>query len=173
MSPSKASPSSLPAINHFTVMPNIEEIASTRAKETEQPYMAWLDALSEGTSLMNEAKLDERAFTGLITASQKPKQLSLMVEALDKHSKEHPEKEGGFAILTSFVDESPYGLAEWIEALEYFYDWFAQNERESPGLSQLLEYLSCCTEAGSNSPVGFPLQGLLEEMLDRYGFDGA
>ncbi|WOO43104.1 hypothetical protein [Rubellicoccus peritrichatus] len=154
-------------------MPDIEVIAALRAKETEQPYMGWLDALSEGTSLMKKARLEEQAFNALVAACQKPKQFSLMVEAFDEYSKEHPSRQDGFQLLAEFVDDSTYGLSEWIEALEYFYDWLAQNERETPSLLQLLEYLSCCKEAGSSAPVGFPLQGLLEEMLDRYGYDGA
>lgn len=149
----------------------IEETAAFRAGETQQPYMDWLNALSEGEALMKEAKLDERGFRILATACKSPKQFSLLVEAFDEHSKEHPGEQNGFRLLAGFVDDSQYDLAQWIEALEYFYDWLGQNERKSPDLKLLLEYLSCCAEAGSGAPAGFPLQGLLEEMLDRYGYD--
>ena len=62
-------------------------------------------------------------------------------------------------------------MADWVTALEYIYDWLTQVGRVSPGFKPLLEYISCCVEAAASAPAGYPLVGLVEEMLDRYGID--
>lgn len=151
--------------------PTFEKIARERSEATRQPYMAWLDALSEGQSLMSQAHLDERSLGILANHCQSPRQLSLIVEAIDAHAKEHPDEHSGFVELAQHADDSPYAMAEWIEAIEYFYDWLAQNNRSSPGIRNLLQYLDCCKQAGSSAPPGYPLVALLEEMLDRYGLE--
>lgn len=152
-------------------MPDIEKIATECARSREQPYMEWLDALSEGRTLQQEAHLDDRAFGVLVEACVSPRQFSLMVEALDAHAKEHPGETSGFALLAGHADDSPYGLADWIAALEYAYDWLAESGRISPGLKPLLEYISCCVEAAASAPAGYPLTAMVEEMLDRYGME--
>ncbi len=152
-------------------MPEIEEIARARSQANDHSYMEWLNALSEGASLQREAHLDDRAFMALVGACLSPRQFSLMVESLDEYAKEHPGEGSGFVLLAGYADDSPYGLGDWVAALEYAYDWLAESGRVSPGLKPLLEYISCCVEAAASAPAGYPLTGMVEEMLDRYGME--
>ncbi|WP_309382980.1 hypothetical protein [Cerasicoccus frondis] len=153
-------------------MPNIEELAAQLAGDDKSRYMPWLDALSEGAFLQGEAHLGERAFSLTAEACETPKQFSLLVEAFDEHAKEHPYAPNGFNLLADHVDDSPDSLADWIAAVEYFYDWLAQKNRTSPGLAQILDYLSCCVEAQKSLPHKEALVDVLTDMLDRYGFEG-
>lgn len=153
-------------------MPDIEELAQEQAGDDKSQYMPWLNALSEGAFLQGEAHLGERAFIQTARACATPKQFSLLVEAFDEHAKEHPYAPTGFNLLADHVDDSPDSLEDWIAAIEYFYDWLAQNNRKSPGLAQMLDYLSCCVEAQKSLPHKEALIHVLTDMLDQYGFEG-
>lgn len=151
--------------------PTIETYAQERANATGQPYMGWLDALSEGRSLQEEAHLGERAFRQLVEACETPRQFALMVEALDEHAKEHPGEATGFEILAEQVNHSPYALGDWVEAIEYFYDWLEQNQRQV-AFKVMLPFLGCCVESLQGLADKPPLSDLLTDMLDEYGFEG-
>ncbi|GHC01110.1 hypothetical protein [Cerasicoccus arenae] len=153
-------------------MPNIEELAEQLADGEKGQYMAWLEALSEGAFLQGEAHLGERAFRISAESCATPKQFSLLVEAFDEHAKEHPYAPNGFNLLADHVDDSPDPLSDWIVAVEYFYDWLAQKGRTSPGLAQILEYISCCVESQKGLPHKESLVNVLTDMLDRYGYEG-
>lgn len=152
-------------------MLDIEQWAKERARQTGEPYMAWLDALSEGQSLQPAARLNDREFRVLLDACPRPRTCSLLMEALDEYAREHPQAVSGFILLADHADDSPYSLTDWAMSLEYLYDWLAQAGRVSPGLKPLLEYIGCCVEAAASAPAGYPLSGLVEEMLDRYGME--
>ncbi len=153
-------------------MPDIEALAAERAAGDKSLYMPWLDALSEGAFLQGEAHLGERAFRLTAEACATPRQFSLLVEAFDAHAKEHPYAPNGFNLLADHVDESPDSIRDWVNAIEYFYDWFEQANRTSPGLAQILEYISCCVEAQKGLPHKEALKDVLSDMLDRYGYEG-
>ncbi len=149
----------------------LESLARQRASETGEPYMQWLDALSEGRTLQSEAQLGERAFEQLLESCASPRQFAMMMEALDEHAKEHPKRAKGFVLLAEQVDDSPYDLAGWVLAIEYFYDWLKQNKRQA-AYESMLAYLGCCVEAVTSKPIKPHLKDLLADMLDEYGYQG-
>lgn len=66
------------------------------------------------------------------------------------------------------MDESSYGLADWIEALIYFQSWL-QEQRQGKNFTHQIEYLSCCTEGNLNSGRLLTLKDLLKTYLDTFG----
>ncbi len=102
---------------------------------------------------------------------RRPEQFRLLMEALAEWRKEHPDEPTGFDLLAESVDESPYSLGEWVESIEYFYDWLGQNQRHA-NFQSLLGFLHCCVQAAGSGPERLPLKDLLVEMLDTYGFQG-
>ncbi len=149
----------------------MKNLAQTRAKATGHPYMMWLDALSEGRTLQDEARLSERSFSQLAEACESPRQFAMIIEALDEHAKENPDEPNGFVLLADQVNDSPYGLAEWLEAMEYFYDWLEQNQRTG-AFKTMLGYLCCSVESLPSLANKPPLKDLVSDMLDEYGFEG-
>lgn len=149
----------------------MKNLAQARAKATNHAYMMWLDALSEGRTLQGEARLGERSFRQLAEACESPRQFAMIVEALDEHSKEQPDKPNGFALLAEQVNDSPYDLGEWVEALEYFYDWLEQHQRRG-AFQTMLGFLGCSVESLPSLAEKPPLKDLAADMLDEYGFQG-
>jgi hypothetical protein len=149
----------------------MKNLAQARANATGHAYMAWLDALSEGRTLQDEARLGERSFRQLAEACESPRQFAIVIEALDEYAKENPDEPNGFARLAEQVNDSPYDLGEWVEALEYFYDWLEQNQRTG-AFKTILGFLGCSVESLPSLADKPPLRDLAADMLDEYGFQG-
>ena len=151
-------------------MLNIEQVALQRANETKTPYLEWINVFTEGIELQSRIHLAGEEFTTLAENCHKPAQFALIVEALDEYVKEYPEVTNGLAVITEHVNDSVYGLAQWVEAIEYFYEWLGQNQLNA-GLVSLLEYISCCTQSPQSFGGKIPLRDVLTDMLDQYGFE--
>ena len=149
----------------------MKNLAQARAKATGHDYMSWLDALSEGRTLQEEARLGERSFRQLAEACESPQQFAVVIEALDEHAKENPDSPNGFALLAEQVNDSPYDLGEWVEALDYFYDWLEQHQRHG-AFQTILGFLGCSVESLPSLAEKPPLKDLAADMLDEYGFQG-
>jgi hypothetical protein len=65
------------------------------------------------------------------------------------------------------VDESPYAVSEWAEALVQFSNW--ERTRRPLPLKQKREYLCCCVEGSGGSSSLLPLTSLLEHYLNTHG----
>lgn len=68
------------------------------------------------------------------------------------------------------VDESPYALEDWIEALLLFDSWLEEKGCSARPVAAMTGYIHCCilTLAGI---VALPsLKDLVRENLERYGF---
>ncbi len=68
------------------------------------------------------------------------------------------------------VDDSPYGLDEWIAALITFQQWEIQQGRTLI-LEQQMEYLNCCIEGIAGQAITLPLPELLSHYLTSNGVD--
>ena len=70
--------------------------------------------------------------------------------------------------LLHSIDESPYSIQEWMDALVRFQEWEVSQQRVIP-IQQKLEYLSCCIEGlkGNEKLMTFP--DLLSEYLSVHG----
>ena len=88
-----------------------------------------------------------------------------------------PETDGERDPLDDFaqlVDESPYALEDWLEALKAFHTWLADHEPplEAPAGS-VLGYLHCCTLTLART-VNLPsFTDQLLSSLEQYGFDAS
>lgn len=69
------------------------------------------------------------------------------------------------------VDDSPYSLADWLDALLTFDRWLAARAIEARPVATMLGYLECCTLTLAETLPVPALASLLTENLERYGFD--
>ncbi len=65
------------------------------------------------------------------------------------------------------VDDSPYSVSEWAEALVQFSNW--ERTGRSLPLKQKREYLCCCVEGTGGQSALLPLTSLLEHYLNTHG----
>lgn len=71
------------------------------------------------------------------------------------------------------VDESAYSFDDWIGALLSFDDWLSASGVAARPLEAMIGYLHCCTLTRAETLAAPGLDRLLQENLDRYGFDAA
>lgn len=77
-------------------------------------------------------------------------------------------------LLTSFVeavDESPYSLGEWVEAMDTFLSTLQDLGRQ-PQIGRMIGYLACCAESQNSATIRPALVDVFREMFDAFGFDG-
>ncbi len=67
------------------------------------------------------------------------------------------------------MDESPFSVDQWAEALIEFNAWELKEQR-TLGIEHKLEYLSCCTESGMPAHL-LSLPFLLQEYLRDHGVE--
>ena len=93
-----------------------------------------------------------------------------LVAWIEAHLNEHG---GTFSTtLTDAVDESPFALRQWVEALVVMGEWL-QSRRHEADLDDQIGYVGCAGASVSSHPREESLPFLVEEMLAQYGFDRA
>jgi hypothetical protein len=68
------------------------------------------------------------------------------------------------------VDESPYALHEWLDALLLFEKWGAQHQH-GLSLEKQHEYLQCCIDGLKTNAPTLPLKDVLHYYLEKNGVD--
>lgn len=110
-----------------------------------------------------EALLDE----AVSSDAQKQILLQLFASA-QKQSGADPWK-----MVANYVDDSPYGFSQWMRALLKFDAWLKhENRHDEIQLNAMLGYLCCCHEASGSPNTALPLEAVLDDMLNQYGYTG-
>lgn len=154
------------------IMPDVTKLAEELSKSTQESFIIWHDALTQGIQLAQDAKIDPDAFLMLIRNCSNSSQFLSMIEILNNHAKENPYGMNAFNLLDCFVENSTYSLKEWIESLDYFCNWLKMNFRQA-NLITMLDYItSCiCTKTGNQIEFKrFPLKEHIEKVLKNFGF---
>jgi hypothetical protein len=115
---------------------------------------------------MNESKPMKDIKERMISAIGATSSLALRISEFES------KPDQWFEHFAQTIDDSPYGLDEWIAALAAFQEWEIQQGRILP-LDQQLEYLNCCTEGISGQAVALPLPQLLKHYLMSNGVDAS
>ena len=74
--------------------------------------------------------------------------------------------------LLGYVDESPFSLLDWIEALKLLGHWLDAHDQKMEVEDQL-GYVSCAVEAVGADAQLTHLPTLVSEMLSQYGCERA
>jgi hypothetical protein len=75
-----------------------------------------------------------------------------------------------FRLFVQTIDESPYGLEDWLDAFFVFDQWCTTNRRFLD-LEQQRGYLECCIEGLNPTAPTIPLKDGLRHYLDKNGVD--
>ena len=71
--------------------------------------------------------------------------------------------------LFDSADASSFTLKQWIEAIAHLHQWLEERERDV-SLAQSMEYLDCCAEMANTGLVSQTLSEILDDMLQKFGF---
>lgn len=69
------------------------------------------------------------------------------------------------------VDQSPFNLKDWIQAVNLFGSWLKVNGAKDLLFERQLEYIGCCEEFCKMNPALTSLPEILKQMLDQHGID--
>ena len=124
-------------------------------------------ALEKAFGLVGNGWLKEEELVNLASYASSPRQVLIFCNLLSRA--ESPER--GFAELETRIAASYYGMKDWLAAMEAFLDTISR-QGGSTSLSMALGYISCCAESQAKNPVPQPLETLVVDMLEKFGFDG-
>lgn len=151
------------------VMPEINKLAQDRSVATGESFMSWYDALNKGTELACHANIDPDAFLMVANSAIKSSQFLLVMEALDGYARENPYGANAFNLVSYYIDRSSYSLEDWVEVIDYFYNWLSNNCRHA-SLTSVLSYILGCAE--NKEPISNDLDfvDVVDKVLGTYGF---
>lgn len=149
-------------------MYNIHSHAREMAARRNQPMQAWHIALERADSLRRRGMISPDHLERLTDASMAPSQVLLFCDYVARGA--HAGSLS-FEVLAEHVDETRYSLKEWLKAMESFNTWILGQKRTT-SYEQMLGYISCCAEMGSQQTCPPDLDNLVTSMLKQYGFEG-
>lgn len=75
--------------------------------------------------------------------------------------------------LALAIDESDYGLADWLEALLSFEHWLQARAIPNRPFASIIGYIHCCTLMNAKGVITPSLNIIVNKALIDYGFDAA
>lgn len=144
-------------------------VSALKLKKSEQDI--WQKSIENARSIIHTRDLSDNELVKIATESSTPKAFNSTIKQIYLFTKSNPNGHSAIADLYNSVDNSPYSLREWIDAIEYFSSWLEESERTSPWTT-MLGYLRCCSESPDNKDIKHNLKSLLKDMLKTYGYEG-
>lgn len=132
----------------------------------------WQQSLAFARASLSITVLNDQQLTTIAMNSATVDDFNLIAKSLYQCSKTHPDPGRGVKDFFQHVDDSDYSIEDWIKAIAIFHQWLKQEKLKSDFLT-MLGYLACCSVSPENKTHKRDLCGLLQEMLDQYGFQAA
>lgn len=152
----------------FEMTLDIGAIAETKAGGIQSQKIAWTQTLNR----LQQLKLDDAVSKQLIDATGGVHALDCFCQLAERDVRESGESSVTWeAAFFQAVDESDYALADWLAALQVLGNWFSERNRQS-SLSKVIGYISCGEEAAHTVGSRLPLETVVADMLERYGYEG-
>lgn len=159
-----------PCVNATFVMPELNKLAEERSKATGESFIMWYDVLQKGVTLAHGAKIDPDAFLMIAHNSSSASQFLVFMEALSRYAKENPYGENAFNLVAHYIDQSNYSIKDWVDAIDYFYNWLSTHYQQA-SLTTILGYISKCAENEKSSKRNnSKFIEIIDKVLGTYGF---
>ena len=78
-----------------------------------------------------------------------------------------------YEALASAIDESDYGIADWLEALISFEHWLQARDVPTRPFASIMGYIHCCTLKNARGVITPSLNIIVTKALIDFGFDAA
>ena len=145
----------------------LRNIIQTKDSEKE----LWIKSVESSRKTMHSRDMSDDELCKLVSASSSPVSLNIIIKLIYKFTRSNPNGHQAIENLFKSVDDSPYSLHEWIDAVQLFSEWLEERDRESPWPT-MLGYLRCCSESPENKDIKNNLVTLLSDMLKAHGYEG-
>lgn len=143
--------------------------AVINSKESERDL--WSKSIESARSTIHTRDMSDEELIKIAMNSNCAASFNVVIKLIYRFTRSNPNGHMGVECFFNAVDDSPYSLAQWIEAIKYFSKWLDENQRTTPWPT-LLGYLSCCSESPENKNIKHNLKHLLKDMLETYGYEG-
>ena len=150
---------------------DVRALTDLKRVETRHEGVDWLRALESARQSLKFIDIDYESLERLALASRSPHQFTVLSRLIYQYGRSHPQGAQIADLLFSLTNESSFSLADWLDAIQGFYDWLQKNGRKVDFLP-MLEYLKCCSVSPDAREAGQTLGGLVEDMLRVCGYEG-
>ena len=151
-------------------MIDIREIAEKRSADSGHPVEEWQKIIESGAETASVGQLTDGEFVELANGSESPEIYATAVMYFETHASLCPDDKSGFDLLGDYVDESNFGLKEWLTSMQWMNKWI-QFHKIDTDFQQVLGYIKCCDMSLKNALDG-SLPHTVKDMLESDGFDG-
>jgi len=153
------------------MMFDVRRLSERKHGETHHEPVEWLRALESARQSLKFVDIDFNALELIALASGTPAKFTLMSRLIYQYGKSHPHGDQISELILQFVNDSPFSLADWVDAIEYFHRWLIDNGRKVDFLP-MLKYLECCVASADAREGGQTFVALIEDMLAVCGYEG-
>ena len=150
--------------------PKTAPLAHERGSVTGHSVADWESALVSARTSLTTKTLSQRNFELLARASASPGKLTVVARLVYQYAKARPESEDLAPMFFDAVNASPFSLADWIDAIDFFHSWLQARQRKIE-LLPMIKYLECCVAAPEANKSGQTLKVLVADMLEVFDYE--
>ena len=150
---------------------DVKSLAARKKQETGHDEVEWLRALESARQSLKRTEVSYQSLEQIALASRSPSKFTIMTRLIYQYGKTHPHGDSVSALIFEWVDQSPFALSDWIDAIDYFSQWLADHQRRIDFLT-MLKYLECCAASPDAQEGGQTFRALVEDMLHVCGYEG-
>lgn len=151
-------------------MEDFSQIIEQKVGASGEDAMLWMATLAKGESLVASEVLSSSIFYEILNAVESVHALGGWVALIEEHARGFPHEPSGAELFMVCVEQSPFSLNAWLEAVGYICDW-ACARKSTVVLEEVLGYLQQCeTQALQEMPVGTLYRSVVNA-LDVYGLE--
>lgn len=150
---------------------DVQLLTFKKHHETQHAEVEWSRALETARQSLKFIEMNDLSLEHIALASASPRQFTAIVRLIYQYGKSHPHGARVSDLVLGHVNDSPFSLSDWLDAIEYFYGWLEKNQRNVDFLS-MLNYLECCVASQDARESGQTLAALVEDMLRVAGYKG-
>jgi hypothetical protein len=150
---------------------SVNHLATQKEAETQHTMLDWAKCLESARQGLKFIEIDYQSLEYFALASRSPAQFTVLVRLIYQYGRSHLHGDLIADLILEYVDESPFSLSDWLDAIEFFYRWLQGNQRKIDFLA-MLKYLSCCVESRDAQESGQTFAELIKDMLHTFDYEG-
>ncbi len=150
---------------------DVRTLGLRKHRETEHPEAEWLRALESARQSLKFVEIDYESLEQFALACRAPAKFTTLTRLIYQYGRSHPGGDSIADVILGYVNASPFDLADWIDAIDYFHGWLEREGRKIDFLP-MLKYLECCVASPDAREGGYTFIALIEDMLAVSGYEG-